>query len=288
MLLSCLIIIGCENDSLDKEVKNVNTGIVIEFDANLLLNKYDIIISVNGVLQGVQKQGETLLYKLNLPEGKNTLSLSQFEKDDNNTSETFNVSEDNFYYFFIKTRNSGIRIEKKNVMTLNDVLLIVESPDIDTSSETSNNESPLYINKSNDNTVSSSPSPSSTPAPTPSATPVPTPVPAPAPTPAPSPASTPTPTPAPTPIPTPIPIPTPTPPPHFPTPGPGPGPSPTPEPPQTPNPFPPEPQPEPTHSQPLFGSTIRPCLKSRASRHHITVCLGQPGFPGLAIASFDA
>ena len=124
----CLLLIGCTDstseNTFDNVKKEVKSGVIIDYDSNLLMNIYNIRVSTNDMPLGVQQQGNTILYELSLPEGENTLSLVEFGDDKNTRSETFVVSEGEYYYFFIKTRNSGIEIEKRDVMSREDALLL--------------------------------------------------------------------------------------------------------------------------------------------------------------------
>ena|GEM_PF-5988498 len=106
----------------------LNTGIVIEYDMNLIMNKYDIRISVGDTILGTQEQGKKEFYELTLTEGTHTITFSEFGNDENKKTEQINVLEGEYYYFFIKTRNSGIEIEKKDILTLDEALSFVPTP----------------------------------------------------------------------------------------------------------------------------------------------------------------
>jgi len=109
-------------------LEEVNTGILIEYDKNILMNIYSIRISVNDVPIGVLEQGETKLFELVLTEEVHTISFSEFGNDENITADVFEVTADSYNYFFIKTRNSGIEIEKRDIMTQDEVLFIIGEP----------------------------------------------------------------------------------------------------------------------------------------------------------------
>jgi hypothetical protein len=128
----CIMLAGC-GDTTDREpamdalmddvVIEVNTGIIIDYDTNLIMNRYDIRVFVNDVQLGVQEQGEKTLYELTLTEGLHTLTFREFGNDGNATTEIFEVLADNYFYFFIKARNSGIEIERRDTMTLDEARL---------------------------------------------------------------------------------------------------------------------------------------------------------------------
>ncbi|MDR2558280.1 MAG: zinc ribbon domain-containing protein [Oscillospiraceae bacterium] len=111
--------------SQENNGEQVSTGIIIDFDTNLLFNKYDIRILVNGFPLDIQTQGEKVLYEFALSEGLHTLTLSEIGNDKNTITETFEVLANNYYFFFIKAGWSGIEIERKDTMTLDEAQLFV-------------------------------------------------------------------------------------------------------------------------------------------------------------------
>jgi len=118
----------------------VNTGVIIEYDNNMLMNRFDIRVAVDNIPLGVQQQGEIMLYELTLAEGMHMLSFSEFGNDENNTEERFEVSAANvYYYFFVKSRNSGIIIEKRDSMTRDEAYLLAGIPDNDNVNENESN-----------------------------------------------------------------------------------------------------------------------------------------------------
>jgi len=142
------------NSKPSVEVKQVNTGLVIEYDTNILFNIYEIRIIANGTVIGDQKQGEKKLYEITLPEGSSTVTFSQIGKDTNKTSATVSVSDGSYYYFFIKAKNGGITIDRKDTMSLGEVYAIVGAP---TDSVAGN----ASVDKGNKETPADSPSPDS-------------------------------------------------------------------------------------------------------------------------------
>jgi len=132
--------------------EEVNTGILIEYDKNILMNIYNVRISVNDVPLGVLEQGETELFELVLTEEAHTITFSEFGNDENITTDVFEVTADSYNYFFIKARNSGIEIEKRDIMTHTEALLLIGV----VSDE-----------------ISTTPEPTETPAPTPTPSPTP-------------------------------------------------------------------------------------------------------------------
>ena len=107
----------------------IETGILLEYDENILMNRYDIRISINDVPIGILEQGNTEFFELSLSEDVHTLSLSEFGNDENVTIDTFTVVEGSYNYFFIKARTSGIEIERRDTMTRNEVLLLIGAID---------------------------------------------------------------------------------------------------------------------------------------------------------------
>jgi len=133
-------LVGCNTADSNLQAKEVSAGIIVDYDSNILMNIYDIRISVNDVVLGVQKQGETTLYDLTIKEGRNTLILSEFGNDENIQQESFNVTEGKYYYFFIKTRDSGIEIERKDIMSRDEALLLEGIVVVGAKDETDSNE----------------------------------------------------------------------------------------------------------------------------------------------------
>ena len=82
----CVLLTGCDESEapIPEEVirNNVNTGVVIEYDTNLLMNIYDVRVLVNDSQLGVIEQGEKILYELFLFEGENTITFSEFGNDE--------------------------------------------------------------------------------------------------------------------------------------------------------------------------------------------------------------
>ena len=149
-----LSLAACSGDSnkpssSDTPSALVNTGIVIEYDENILMNIYDIRISVDDSLLGTQVQGEKKLYELNLTEGNHKIVFAEVGDESNTTNQSFTVSEGNYYYFFIKTRNSGIVIEKRDTLTLDEVQVFKDIADDADESDTPTEEiSPTIISQS--------------------------------------------------------------------------------------------------------------------------------------------
>jgi hypothetical protein len=105
-------------------IKNVSTGLVIEYDMNFFLNKYDIRVSVDDNVVGTVKQGDKTLYELTLPEGSRRVVFAEVGDETNTTTASIDVTDGNYYYFFIKTKNSGIEIEKRDTLTLDEAYAI--------------------------------------------------------------------------------------------------------------------------------------------------------------------
>lgn len=112
------IVTACSGNDETTSGEKVNTGIIIEYDANWFMNKYDVNISVDDSDVANIKQGEKELYELTLTEGTHTLTFSELGNDKNLVSKEFEVTADNYYYFFIKAENNGIEIQKTDTMTL--------------------------------------------------------------------------------------------------------------------------------------------------------------------------
>lgn len=124
-----------ETDSLMELSSPVKAGIVIEYDSNLFMNIYDIRLSLDGSALGVQTQGTKELYELDLEEGTHELVFSEFGNDANTKTIEIEILEDEYYYFFIKTRESGIEIEGEDTMTLDEVQYLLEGAEESESTE---------------------------------------------------------------------------------------------------------------------------------------------------------
>jgi len=147
-------------------VEWIDTGIIIEYDDNLFLYKYDVRVSVNDVSLGILKQGDVEFFELFLTEDTHEITLSEFGNDGNITTDTFKVTAGSYNYFFIKTRNSGIEIERRDTMTHDEMLILISVSDDVIATTPIATPSP---------TPSSTPSPTITPTPTPTPTPTATP-----------------------------------------------------------------------------------------------------------------
>ena len=117
--------------SSDVLFRPINTGVVIEYDINIIMNIYDIRVSVDDSILGTQVQGEKKLYELSLTEGTHEIVFAEVGDGSNKITKTFTVSEGNYYYFFIKARNSGIMIEKEDALTLDEVQVLITNPATD-------------------------------------------------------------------------------------------------------------------------------------------------------------
>jgi len=106
-------------------IVEIETGIIIEYDANLFLYIYNVRISVNDISLGIQEQGQIELYEMQLTEDIHTITFSEFGNDGNVTTDTFEVIADSYNYFFIKSRSTGIEIEKRDIMTFEETQLLL-------------------------------------------------------------------------------------------------------------------------------------------------------------------
>lgn len=105
--------------------RTINTGIVIEYDSNLLMNKYDIRVIVDGERLGIQKQGEKILYELLVAAELHELILREHGNDKNETSVSFDAADGNYYYYFVKAKSGGIEIERQDIMDYDEALMFV-------------------------------------------------------------------------------------------------------------------------------------------------------------------
>jgi hypothetical protein len=91
-------------------------GIIIDYDKNLLFNKYEIRVSVDDVVLGTMPQGEKGLFYIVLTQETHTITISEVGNDTNKTSKEFVVLADNYYYFLLKAESGGITIKSTDIM----------------------------------------------------------------------------------------------------------------------------------------------------------------------------
>lgn len=116
-LAVCLLLAGCQPSSEGSAPENASgpkqsVTLTVEFSSNLLFDRYDVEVLVDGVSQGVLSHGKGAVFQLELAEGDHAFLARSSEDQTVKGEATFNVPGDSKPGFRIDCGSSEIYVER--------------------------------------------------------------------------------------------------------------------------------------------------------------------------------
>ena len=105
-----------EQEPEEEEIKTAFLYLDVNFEGNILLNKYDVFVELNGERLGEIKHGDYFTYMAEVPWGDCQVKFINTEKSSVTVSKKLTIESDTTYKCILHTESGEIVIKEEEVI----------------------------------------------------------------------------------------------------------------------------------------------------------------------------